>query len=85
MEWKKSTLSGAELERKRKEYIEAAMKMSDRAQPASDPPFRTEKAEEEAVLPPFPEISPSEESVLKKEAEEIVFAEPEATPSGEHV
>lgn len=83
MEWKKSTLSGAELERKRKEYIEAAMKMSDRAQPASDPPFRTEKAEEEAALPPIPEISPSEESVLKKEAEEIVFAEPEAPPSGE--
>lgn len=56
MEWKKSTLSGAELERKRKEYIEAAMKMSDRAQPAPE----------------------NEENVLKKEAEEIVFAEPEA-------
>lgn len=83
MEWKKSTLSGAELERKRKEYIEAAMKMSDRAQPASDPPFRTEKAEDEAAPPPIPEVSPSEESVLKKEAEEIVFAEPEAPPSGE--
>ena len=76
-------MSGAELERKRKEYIEAAMKMSDRAQPASDPPFRMEKAEEEAALPPLPEVSPSEESVLKKEAEEIVFAEPEAPPSGE--
>lgn len=81
MEWKKSTLSGAELERKRKEYIEAAMKMSDRAQPASDSPSRTEKAEE-AAPPPLPEVSPSEESVLKKEAEEIVFAEPEAPPSG---
>lgn len=82
MEWKKSTLSGAELERKRKEYIEAAMKMSDRAQPASDSPSRTEKAEEEAALPPIPEVSPSEEGVLKKEAKEIVFAEPEAPPSG---
>lgn len=83
MEWRKSTLSGAELERKRKEYIEAAMKMSDRAQPASDPPFRTEKAEEKAAPPPLPEVLPGEESALKKEAEEIVFAEPEAPPSGE--
>lgn len=86
MEWRKSTLSGAELERKRKEYIEAAMKMSDRAQPASELPSRTEKAAEEAALPPLPpllEISPGEEGVLKKEAEEIVFAEPEAPPSGE--
>lgn len=81
MEWRKSTLSGAELERKRKEYIEAAMKMSDRAQPASDSPSRAETAEEEAALPPFSEVSPSEEDTLKKEAEEIVFAEPEAPPS----
>ncbi|MCM1335726.1 MAG: hypothetical protein NC237_11805, partial [Eubacterium sp.] len=35
MEWSKSTVSGAELERKRREYIEAAMDMSRRAAPGS--------------------------------------------------
>lgn len=82
MEWRKSTLSGAELERKRKEYIEAAMKMSDRAQPASEP-LRAEHPEEKAALPPFPAAPTGEETAPKKEAEEIAFAEPEIPPAAE--
>lgn len=82
MEWRKSTLSGAELERKRKEYIEAAMKMSDRAQPASES-LRAEHPEEKAALPPFPAAPTGEETAPKKEAEEIAFSEPEIPPSEE--
>ena len=82
MEWRKSTLSGAELERKRKEYIEAAMKMSDRAQPASEP-LRAEHPEEKAALPPFPAAPTGEETAPKKEAAEIAFSEPEIPPAAE--
>lgn len=77
MEWKKSTLSGAELERKRKEYIEAAMKMSDRAQPASESEENTLKKEAEEIVFAQPQVPPSEEPAPKEEAEET----PEAPPS----
>lgn len=45
MEWSKSGLSGAELERKRREYIEAAMRMSRRAETGLE-----QETEEAAVM-----------------------------------
>lgn len=83
MEWKKSTLSGTELERKRKEYIEAAMKMSDRAQPTSENEENTLKKEAEEIVFAQPQVPPSAEPAPKEEAEEIAPPEPEAPPSEE--
>ena len=46
MEWSKSTITGRELEKKQREFIEQAMRMAKKAAPANEP----DSVEEEKLI-----------------------------------
>lgn len=73
MEWSRSNISAEELERRQREYIEAAMSMAKKAMPAPEPVH---------IVQPAPE--PAEEPEKMPEAE-LMEAEPEAMPQTETV
>lgn len=72
MEWSRSNISAEELERRQREYIEAAMNMAKKAMPAT---------EEVHIVQPAPE--PAEGSEKTPEAEIIPEIEPEPEPQAE--
>lgn len=74
MEWSKSGLSGAELERKRREYIEAAMRMSRRAETG----LEQETAEAAAVSAEQMERLPAPTEMT---AEAAADSEPKPAPA----
>lgn len=73
MEWSRSNISAEELERRQREYIEAAMSMAKKAMPVPEPVH---------IVQPAPE--PAEEPEKMPEAE-LMEAEPEAMPQTETV
>ena len=71
MEWSRSNISAEELERRQREYIEAAMSMAKKAMPAPETVH---------IVQPAPE--PAEEAEKAPETE-LMEAEPEAMPQTE--
>lgn len=80
MEWSRSNISAEELERRQREYIEAAMNMAKKAMPATEEVHIVQPAPELAEEPekaPEPEIIPEVELEPEPQTEPMSQAEPE--------
>lgn len=80
MEWSRSNISAEELERRQREYIEAAMNMAKKAMPATEEVHIVQPAPEPAEEPekaPEPEIIPESEPEPEPQTEPMPQAEPE--------
>ena len=87
MDWKKETISAAELEKRQKEYMSAAMSMMKRSAAVSEP---IRQQEPEPVPPAEPEIpaaapEPEAKSAADNEPETNGVPEPEKEPEKEPV